>query len=148
MRSNNNYLGLTALFYTDCLLKPRVGMILFYGRTCQITKSLFSLEFYRAFYKGLTTNIINCPDYPRCNFNRVRVYTLYIYTKDIQNVTFMHKVHLRPQGAFSLCEGKEALGTRMAQGEECFGSKNTLFNNYFELQNHKCYTRNALQNFQ
>ena len=52
-------------------------MILFYGRTCQIMKSLFSLEFYAAFYKGLTTHIITCPDYPRCNFNRERVY---IYT--------------------------------------------------------------------
>ena len=25
MRSNSNYLGLTAVFYTDCLFKPRAG---------------------------------------------------------------------------------------------------------------------------
>ena len=51
--------SLTALFYTGYLLKPRAGIILFYGRTCQITKSLFSLEFYGAFYKGLTTKYYN-----------------------------------------------------------------------------------------
>ena len=52
-------------------------MILFYGRTWQPDnkKSLFSLEFYGAFYKGLTTNIITCPDYPICDFNRERVFT-------------------------------------------------------------------------
>ena len=33
-------------------------MILFYGRTCQITKSLFSLEFYGAFYKGFDHKIL------------------------------------------------------------------------------------------
>ena len=48
-------------------------MILLYGRTCQITKSLFSLEFYGAFYKWLTISIKSCPDYPRCHFNRERV---------------------------------------------------------------------------
>ena len=55
MRSNSDYLGFTALFNTDCLFKPRAGMILFYGCAYQITKTLFSLEFYAAFYEGLTT---------------------------------------------------------------------------------------------
>ena len=59
MRGNSDYLGLTALFYTDCLFKPRAGMIPYYGRTCHITKSFFSLEFYGAFYKGLTTKYYN-----------------------------------------------------------------------------------------
>ena len=71
MRIDSYYLSLTALFYTACLFKPRAGMILFYGRTCQITKSLFSLEFYGAFYKGLTTKYYNLS---WCNFNRERVY--------------------------------------------------------------------------
>ena len=69
MRSNNDYLGLTSPFYTDCLFKPSAGMILFYGRTCR-TKSLFSLEFYGAF-KGLTTNIVT---FTRFKFIRERVY--------------------------------------------------------------------------
>ena len=43
--------------------------MLFYGCTCQTTKSIFSLEIYGVIYKGLTTNIKTCPDYPRCNFN-------------------------------------------------------------------------------
>ena len=34
-------------------------MIFFYGRTCQITKTLFSLEFYAAFYEGLTAKYYN-----------------------------------------------------------------------------------------
>ena len=55
-RSNSDYL--TALFYTDCLFKPRAAKMLFYGCTCQTTKSFLS-----------------CPDYPRCNFNYERVYS-------------------------------------------------------------------------
>ena len=70
-----------AIFYTDCLLKPRAGMILFYVRTCQITKSLFSLEFYGAFYKGLTTNIITCPAILTMNGSIMLIYLfIYVYT--------------------------------------------------------------------
>ena len=28
MRSNSDYIGLTTIFYTDCLFKPKAGMIL------------------------------------------------------------------------------------------------------------------------
>ena len=41
MRGNSDYIGLMALFYTDCLFKPRAGMILFYGRIFHVAKSLF-----------------------------------------------------------------------------------------------------------
>ena len=74
MRSNSDYLGPTALFYTDCLFEPGAGMLLFYGHTWQITNSLFSLEFYGVIYKGLTTNIITFPDYPRCNFRKNKIW--------------------------------------------------------------------------
>ena len=68
MRSNSDYLGLTAIFNTDCLFKPRAGMILFYGRTCQITKTLFSLEFYADLYEGLTTKYYNLSWLPKMQF--------------------------------------------------------------------------------
>ena len=38
---------------TDCLFKPRAAIIYMF------TKTLFSLEFYGAFYKGLTTKYYN-----------------------------------------------------------------------------------------
>ena len=68
MRSNSDYLSLTALFNTDCLFKPRAGMILFYGRTCQVTEILFSPEFYAAFYEGLTTKYYNLSWLPKMQF--------------------------------------------------------------------------------
>ena len=40
-------------------------------------KKFFSLEIYGVIYKGLTTNITTCPNYPRCNFNRARVYNIF-----------------------------------------------------------------------
>ena len=75
MRSNSNYICFTALFYTDNLFKPKAGKIPFNGRTFQITKCLFLLESYGVLCKGLTTNIITCPDYPRCNFNHEQLFS-------------------------------------------------------------------------
>ena len=71
MRSNSYYLGPTSIVS----LNPGQGWYFFCGRTCQITKSLFSLEFYGAF-------IITCPDYQRCNFNHERVYRTWEYLYD------------------------------------------------------------------
>ena len=56
-----------------------------------------SLQIYGVIYKGLTTNITTCPDYPRCNFNCEWVYVdggeLFLILKKKQKIIFYTNIY-------------------------------------------------------